>query len=152
MPAEALRLADIRLVRKNRRMARYFAIDEANLRLADVEPLLVELKADRDRVAELQPEIARGRETNGSAEHAEELAEQEREVREAVRRMQRAVVQIDEWGVTLRDISSGLIDFPALANGRPIWLCWRLGEGPEIAWWHEANEGFDSRQPLAELT
>lgn len=152
MPAEALRLADIRLVRKNRRMARYFAIDEANTRLADVEPLLLELKEDRDRVAELQPEIARGRETNGSAEHAEELAEQEREVREAVRRMKHAVAQIDEWGVILRDIGSGLIDFPALANGRPIWLCWRLGEGDEIKWWHEANEGFDSRQPLAELT
>ena len=152
MPAEALRLADIRLVRKNRRMARYFAIDEANSRLADVEPLLLELKEDRDRVAELQPEIARGRETNGSAEHAEELAEQEREVREAVRRMKHAVAQIDEWGVILRDIGSGLIDFPALANGRPIWLCWRLGEGDEIKWWHEANEGFDSRQPLAELT
>jgi hypothetical protein len=152
MPAEALRLADIRLVRKNRRMARYFAIDEANSRLADVEPLLVELKEDRDRVAELQPEIARGRETNGSAEHAEELADQEREVREAVRRMKDAVAQIDEWGVTLRDIGSGLIDFPALANGRPIWLCWRLGEGGEIKWWHEVSEGFDSRQPLAELT
>jgi hypothetical protein len=53
--------------------------------------------------------------------------------------------------VTLRDISTGLIDFPALANGRPIWLCWRLGEN-NIAWWHESNTGYDSRQPLAELT
>jgi hypothetical protein len=53
--------------------------------------------------------------------------------------------------VTLRDISTGLIDFPALASGRPIWLCWRLGEGSTITWWHEADKGFDSRQPLTEL-
>jgi hypothetical protein len=65
--------------------------------------------------------------------------------------MQQAVLQIDEWGVTLRDINTGLIDFPALAMGRPIWLCWRLGEGDTIGWWHEANKGFDSRQPLSEL-
>jgi len=133
-------------------MARYFAIDEANALLAEVQPLLEELKADRDRVAELQPEIERGQKTNGSAEHAEQLAAHEQELRRAVRRMQQSVLQIDEWGVTLRDINTGLIDFPALANGRPIWLCWRLGEGAEIGWWHEANEGFDSRQPLSELT
>ena len=132
-------------------MARYFAIDEANARLTDVRPLLELLRADRNRVAELQPEIERARESNGSAEHAEQLARREQELRQAVRRMQQAVSQIDEWGVSLRDIGTGLIDFPALAMGRPIWLCWRLGED-DIAWWHEANTGFDSRQPLSELT
>jgi hypothetical protein len=132
-------------------MARYFGIDEANSRLADVEPLLKQLKADRDRVAELQPEIERAQKTNGSAEHAEQLARNQQELRQAVRRMQQAVLQIDEWGVTLRDINTGLIDFPALVMGRPIWLCWRLGEGNAINWWHEANKGFDSRQPLTEL-
>jgi hypothetical protein len=133
-------------------MARYFGIDEANARLADIQPLLEQLKADRDRVAELQPEIERARETNGSAEHAEMLARNEQELRHTVRRMQQAVNEIDGWGVTLRDINAGLIDFPALAMGRPIWLCWRLGEGESIGWWHEANAGFDSRQPLSELT
>ncbi len=132
-------------------MARYFAIDEANARLADVQPLLQQLKADRDEVARLQPQIERGQKSNGSAEHAEQLAEIEVEQRHAVRRMQDAVNQIDEWGITLRDINTGLIDFPALASGRPIWLCWRMGEGETINWWHEVNAGFDSRRPLSEL-
>ena len=132
-------------------MTRYFGIDEANERLDEVRPLLEELRDDRERLAELQAELQRERETNGSGEHAEEVAEREKEVRAIVRRMQRAVVQIDGWGITLREIGTGLIDFPALANGRPIWLCWRLGEG-EIAWWHESNVGFDQRQPLSELT
>jgi hypothetical protein len=132
-------------------MARYFGIDEANELLADVRPLLEQLKADRDRVAELQPEIDKGRKSNGSAQHAEELAAREGELRQAVRRMQAAVSQIDEWGITLREIGTGLIDFPALASGRPIWLCWRLGEGDTINWWHEVDKGFASRQPLTEL-
>ena len=132
-------------------MARYYGIDEANERVLVLRPMLEQLRADRDRVAEVQRELQRGRETNGSAEHAEQLAEMEDELREIVRRMQTTVGHIDSLGVTLRDISTGLIDFPALATGRPIWLCWRLGED-DIAWWHEANTGFDSRQPLSELT
>jgi hypothetical protein len=132
-------------------MARYFGIDEANERVREVRPVLEQLRADRDRVAELQRNLERGRETNGSSEHAEQLADEEQEVRDIVRRMQEAVTQIDDWGITLRDIQTGLIDFPALAMGRPIWLCWRLGED-DIAWWHEQNVGFDGRQPLSELT
>jgi hypothetical protein len=133
-------------------MARYFAIDEANTILRDAKPVLEQLRDDRDRVAEIQADLQRERENNGSAEHAEQRATREQELRELVREMQHAVAQIDVWGITLRDIGSGLIDFPALANGRPIWLCWRLGDGDRIDWWHEANEGFDSRQPLSELT
>src|SRR3954451_24844745 len=110
--------------------------------------MLEQLRADRDRVAEVQAGLTRGRETNGSAEHAEQLAEMEDELREIVRRMQTTVGHIDSLGVTLRDISTGLIDFPALATGRPIWLCWRLGEDDTIRWWDEGDTGFARPQPL----
>ncbi len=66
-------------------------------------------------------------------------------------RMQAGVARIDEIGVTLREIETGLIDFPALASGRQIWLCWRLGED-DIAFWHELGDGFGGRRALADLT
>lgn len=66
-------------------------------------------------------------------------------------RMQAGVARIDELGITLREIETGLIDFPALATGRQIWLCWRLGEG-DIAFWHELGDGFGGRQALVDLT
>ena len=132
-------------------MARYFKLDEANDILREAQPVLAQLREDRNRVAAIQATLQRERETNGSAEHAEAMGEQETQLVDIVRRMQEAVAQIDSWGITLRDISTGLIDFAALANGRPIWLCWRLGEG-DIEWWHETNVGFDGRQPLSELT
>ena len=66
-------------------MARYFGIHEANERLVELRPVLEQLKVDRDRAAEIQQELERGRETNGSSEHAEELAQLESEVREIVR-------------------------------------------------------------------
>jgi hypothetical protein len=132
-------------------MARYYDIDAANARLAELRPLLDGLRTDRDDIAEAQRELRRLRATNGSAEHAAEVRRIEASVVAAVKRMEQAVAQIEAWSVTLRDIGSGLIDFPALASGRPIWLCWRLGED-DIAWWHEASEGFASRRSLLELT
>ena len=55
-----------------------------------------------------------------------------------------------ELGITLREIETGLIDFPALVTGRQVWLCWRLGED-DVEWWHELGDGFGGRQALIEL-
>jgi len=132
-------------------MARFYRLDEANDRLLELRPLLEKLRADRDAVADLQRKIRDARAHNGSAEHAEEVRSMETDVRAFVARMKRAVEQVDAWGISLRDIGTGLIDFPALANGRPIWLCWRLGED-DINWWHEADRGFDERRRLTELS
>jgi hypothetical protein len=131
-------------------MVRYYDIDAANARIREVRPLLQQLRDDRNEIAEAQAELARFRQSNGSSDHAKELAQREQRVRELVRRMEAAVAQIDAWSVTLREITTGLIDFPALVSGRPIWLCWRLGED-DIEYWHEYDSGFSSRQSLAEL-
>ena len=71
-------------------------------------------------------------------------------IQAVIDQMQAAVERLDGWDITLRDIESGLIDFPALVNGRQVWLCWRLGEGT-IAWWHELTTGVAGRRPLVEL-
>ncbi len=131
-------------------MPRYYDIDAANARLAEVQPLLLRLRADRNEVAEHQRELVRHRESNGNREHADELRQREEAIREVVRRMERAVAQIDAWEVRLRDIETGLIDFPALVSGRQVWLCWRLGEA-EVAWWHELSTGVAGRRTIAEL-
>lgn len=131
-------------------MTRFYGIDEANARLPELRPLLESLQADRDAIAEAQRELLRARTTNGSADHAEEVARREAEIRDTVQRMQRSVAQIEEWSVTLRDIGTGLVDFPALVSGRPVWLCWRLDE-EAVGWWHETDAGFDERKPLLEF-
>jgi hypothetical protein len=56
--------------------------------------------------------------------------------------------ELHELGVQLKDYSRGLIDFPSMRDGRVILLCWQLGEGDEIEWWHEVEAGFAGRQPL----
>lgn len=56
--------------------------------------------------------------------------------------------EFSELGVELKDYSRGLIDFPSLRNDRIIYLCWQLGEGGSVEWWHETDAGFAGRQPL----
>jgi Uncharacterized conserved protein (DUF2203) len=56
--------------------------------------------------------------------------------------------QLEALGVQLKDYARGLIDFPSLRDGRIILLCWELGEGDQIEWWHEVEAGYAGRQPL----
>ena len=56
--------------------------------------------------------------------------------------------ELEALGVQLKDFDRGLIDFPALREGRVVLLCWQLGEGDELEWWHDLEAGFAGRQPL----
>ena len=56
--------------------------------------------------------------------------------------------EIHEAGVELKDHTLGLIDFPSKRGDRIVLLCWKLGEGDEIEWWHETDAGMAGRQPL----
>jgi hypothetical protein len=57
------------------------------------------------------------------------------------------VDEIGTHGAQVKDLDSGLIDFPALRRGETVLLCWQLGED-EIAWWHSVDDGFAGRRPL----
>lgn len=133
-------------------MSRYYAIDEANALIPDAERILgalreqrEELIAARDRALSLTPDDGAA-----SPEAAEQLRLIRLRMQGLIDQMQAGVARLIELDITLRDIKTGLIDFPALLSGRPIWLCWRLGE-PEVGHWHTHDEGFDSRRPLDEL-
>ncbi len=62
-------------------------------------------------------------------------------------RVQELVERIQQWHIELRDIDTGLVDFPTVIQGEEAYLCWRLGE-PEVAYWHRRDEGFINRRPL----
>ena len=76
---------------------------------------------------------------------AEEL---EREVAALAAELEHFHHELSRLGVEFKDYSLGLVDFPAEHEGRPIYLCWRLGE-PAVEYWHEVDAGFAGRQPLA---
>ena len=134
-------------------MSRFYAIDEANAALPEVERILVALRDQRGELIGLRDRVVAASPPDDEAPAAE-VAEQIRLLRLGMQglidQMQAGVARLVEMDITLRDISTGLIDFPALVTGRPIWLCWRLGED-DVTHWHPHDEGFESRRPLSEL-
>ena len=57
------------------------------------------------------------------------------------------ISELEDLGVKLRDIDTGLLDFPAKRFGEVVYLCWKYGESG-IEFWHNQNEGFASRKPI----
>lgn len=53
---------------------------------------------------------------------------------------------IAELGVEVKDPDRGLIDFRTKLRGRDVYLCWQLGEGSRISYWHDLEAGFAGRR------
>ena len=68
-------------------------------------------------------------------------------VNSLVEEINNLITQSTNLGCEVKDIDLGLIDFPSWRDQRVVYLCWKLGE-EEIAYWHELDAGFASRQPL----
>jgi hypothetical protein len=137
-------------------MATFFDVDAANATLPEVGPLLQTLADQRSELIRLRDASVAAASGAGSGPGREPEPDREEARRIRLRmqglvdQMAAAVARIDALGITLRDIERGLIDFPALATGRQVWLCWQLGED-RVDHWHELDTGFGSRRPLIDL-
>ena len=121
---------------------RHFTVEQANEALESVRPLLQRLRDARDLLTdeEAHAALTDAAPTNGGGESGTQVGEAFLEVR-------RLLLALEEAGLVVRDIERGLIDFPAILEGREVYLCWELGED-EVAFWHELEGGFGGREPL----
>ena len=62
------------------------------------------------------------------------------------REIEALIREIGELGVEVKDPDRGLIDFPTKMRGREVYLCWQLGEGERISFWHDLETGFAGRK------
>jgi len=49
--------------------------------------------------------------------------------------------------IQVKDIDRGLLDFPAIIDGKEVFLCWELGE-EDIEFWHDLDAGYAGREKL----
>jgi hypothetical protein len=118
-----------------------YSVAEANDLLPYLAPALVELRERWEQAAAAAAARARARITNGGPRRGEGDLE-------AMARVDELTQRIANWGLELRDVASGLVDFPAVVEGVDAFLCWRLGE-PEVGHWHPTSGGFGGRRPLS---
>ena len=129
---------------------RTFTVGEANAALARVRPLaaaLVERAGGLRRAQAAQAELGLHISGNGGDITPSDLAEAEEAVQQAARAVATAIGELTALGVQVKDADTGLLDFPAVRDGEPVLLCWRLGED-EVGFWHGLEDGYAGRRPL----
>ena len=121
---------------------RHFSRSEANALLPQLKPLLQQLRAARDELTdeEAHEALSDAAPGNGGGEEG-------RQVGVAFLEVRRLLETLSESGIVLRDIDRGLVDFPAIVEGREVYLCWELGED-EVSFWHDISSGYRGREPL----
>ena len=77
------------------------------------------------------------------------VAKQRAEMEGYLQRVRESISEIDAIGVQVKDLDSGLLDFPCKVDDEVVLLCWRLGESA-IEHWHTLEDGFKGRKPVDE--
>lgn len=121
-----------------------FTVNEANELLPVVEPKLRSIQAYYETLAKMRlpaKAAAEASEYGGGMEGGTGYVKTLYEIG-------KLTTELNDIGIQLKDYSRGLIDFPCMKEDRVVLLCWQLGEGREIEWWHEIEAGFAGRKPL----
>jgi hypothetical protein len=121
---------------------RHFTRAEANALLPQLTAMLDRLRDAKDNLtdSEAHEALSEAAPSNGGGDEGKQVGVAFLEVRGLLE-------TIEQSGIVLRDIDRGLVDFPALMDGREIYLCWELGED-DVGYWHELETGFGGREPL----
>ncbi|HSB88909.1 MAG TPA: DUF2203 domain-containing protein [Anaerolineales bacterium] len=120
-----------------------FTREEADALLVTLIPLVEEMMRSRARLLELQPALEPVLQKmlgNGGSRATGELLV-------VFERLRAALRAIEATGVVVKDMQTGLIDFPSKRGQAIVFLCWQHGE-PEVAHWHDLDAGFAGRQAI----
>ena len=130
-----------------------FTIEEAQSLLPLLESLLkraIEGKRAAQDVEKRIVELGRRIESSGGMRLDVAAVVKERaEMEGHLQRVRESISEIDSIGVQVKDMDTGLLDFPCKIDDQVVLLCWRMGEGA-IEHWHTIEDGFNGRKPLDE--
>jgi hypothetical protein len=122
-----------------------FTIQEANALLPEVRVIARKIQRAHRQLAQYRDEAKKAAEgaERGGGGMAQGVA-----YAAILTVLTKQLAELEALGVQLKDFERGLVDFPSLRDGRVVLLCWQLGEGDELEWWHDVDAGFAGRTPL----
>ena len=124
---------------------RLFTLAEANALLPRARQLVGQMLEARQEILDLQPSLWPAVEKavgNGGSKALSEAARH-------IIIIQKALRTLSDLGIQVKDINTGLIDFPARYQGRIVLLCWQWDE-PAVQFWHDVDAGFAGRRPTTD--
>ena len=127
-----------------------FTLEQAEALIPQVRDEVLAMQALKTEIDDLRVDLSHVVEKtagNGHVQDEDAVAKKRRRAETLVAELNERLERLNAWGVELKGIDEGLIDFPSDRGGRTVYLCWRLGED-RIEWWHELDTGFAGRQRL----
>ncbi len=127
---------------------RTFTPSEANSALDRVRPLaerMVEVRARLTELEDEQREVVKIVAGNGSSEAVGDARTPE--FAKLAAEFQRCFDELADLGIEVKDVDTGLLDFPSVRDGEEVLLCWQPGEAA-VEWWHGPTEGFAGRKRI----
>ena len=124
------------------RHERHYTVEQANAAIGWVRERIERMRAAREQLGdeEARAALSDAAPANGGGKPGLVVSE-------AFLELQTALRDLQEMEVVLRDLERGLIDFPALRDGREVYLCLEDGED-HIGYWHDIEAGYGGREPL----
>lgn len=130
-----------------------FTLDEAQSLLPVLEALLKRALAGKQAAEEVESSLSelsrRIHLSGGMRVDIADVAKKRAEMEAHLDRVRESISEIDSIGVQVKDLESGLLDFPFKLEDKVVLLCWRMGE-PAIEHWHTVESGFNGRKPVDE--
>ena len=122
-----------------------FTVEEANALLPNVRSIVGKIQRAHRRLAHYREDAKKASEAaeRGGGGFVDGVA-----YAAVLTDLTAQLAELEALGVQLKDFERGLVDFPSLRDGRVVLLCWQLGEGDELEWWHDVDAGFAGRTPL----
>ena len=121
----------------------YFSLEEANSALEIIRPMMEEIQSLRSNIMAHQPDVWPAIERsagNGGNPALSKLVKD-------FERLDDLLHGILATGAQVKDVKTGLLDFPAWRNDHEVCLCWKYSE-EKIAFWHEIEDGFAGRHSI----
>jgi len=125
---------------------KYFSLVEADRALTLVRRIVADVVRDYQQLRKCHA-ACRTYDANGDDVQAELARQRYAAVTDHLSELNE---ELDKIGCELKDYRIGLVDFPALKEGREICLCWKLGE-ERVGYWHEVRASHAARRPVAEM-
>ena len=121
---------------------RHYSVEQANAAIGWVRERIERMRAAREQLGDEEARAALSEAAPGNGGGAPGTV-----VSEAFLDLRNALLELHEMDIVLRDLERGLFDFPALRDGREVYLCVEDGED-EIGFWHDLETGYGGREPL----
>jgi len=130
---------------------RFFSYEEAEEMLPRIEQMLRAIQDSRQAAMDAEEFIGQARAkvmmSGGMIPDHAALARHKSEKDKSLEALEAGLQKVQESGVLIKDLETGLVDFPCLVEDQEVYLCWKIGE-PRIGFWHNVEEGFAGRKPV----